>query len=178
MLSPGAMDPALEALEREWTGHKLAGAHVQEGCLGWLPYPLREWRLLMEAARANGALGPYLELGSGIGTKVLAARDLGYDGYGVENNPVLVREAERLGAQTALDDVRTASVVHAGIVYVNHPLAAEEDEMALERRVQAELKPGAVLIQVRSGHHPHGSHWELLKQIRTGDVAWRKIAGM
>jgi hypothetical protein len=162
----------LDRLEEEWASRDI---ETPAGCLRWLPYPLADWHKLMQKVIETGPRGcTYLELGAGIGTKVLAARRLGIDGYGIEINPVYVDEAMRIGAQVALGDVRKASVSGHGVVYLNHPLADETAERELEQRVQAELSPGAILVQVRSALVPAGSHWELLGRLNAQDLAVRK----
>lgn len=147
--------------------------HAAPGCLGWIPYPLPAFRVLLAAAIAAGH-GPFVDLGCGIGTKVLAAAGQGLRGYGVEIVPAYVREAARLGAPVVVGDVRGWPVCRAGIVYLNHPLASDIDQALLEERVQAQMRPGSVLVQVNSVMLP-GPGWEIIRIVGDGDVAAVKL---
>jgi trans-aconitate methyltransferase len=105
----------------------------------------------------------FLDLGAGIGTKVLIAAQLGYQAMGVEVVPAYLSKAREIGANVAYGDVRSTSVRGFGIVYLNHPLADACEENALEARVLAELSPGAALINVHSPNdRPRGAHWRTI----------------
>jgi hypothetical protein len=153
------------------------------GELPWLPYPLGEWLDLM--TRVNAHITPqastYLELGAGIGTKVALAQAMGFHATGIEICPEYCQQARLVGAAVQCLDVRSEAAelqfALADVVYMNHPLADRLGEIKLERCVQARLKPGAILVQVRSAWPPAGNPWLVLHQVREGDLAVRKNPG-
>jgi trans-aconitate methyltransferase len=152
----------LAALEERW---RARGPAPDPDCTGFLPYPVEPFRRLLAAVRAH-VTGTFCDLGAGIGTKVLIAAQLGYQATGIEIRQDYLAEATRIGADVRPGDVRTTEARGYDVVYLNHPLAGADAEAALERRVQAELSPGAVLITVNSpSPPPHGAHWRTLATV-------------
>jgi trans-aconitate methyltransferase len=121
--------------------------------------------LFVPAAGANR----FLDLGAGIGTKVKIAAQMGYGAMGVDIIPAYISEARRIGAPVTFCDVRKAPVAGFAVVYMNHPLADQAEQNALEARVLAELSPAAVLINVHSvSDRPRGAHWRTLATTSDG----------
>jgi SAM-dependent methyltransferase len=149
-------------LEDEWS--QTANEAAALGQIGFLPYPLDGFRYLLQMVRPF--LPPahsFLDLGAGIGTKVLIAAQLGYQAMGVEVVPAYLTKAREIGANVAYGDVRSTSVRGFGIVYLNHPLAVADEQADLEARIRAELSPGAALICVNSpSPKPCGAHWRTI----------------
>ena len=167
----------LADLEDSWTGRP-----GTPGELPWLPYPSEEFNALMVWVRIHAQVNAtYFELGAGIGTKVLMAQQGGFRASGVEICELYAAKARQLGAAVQLGDVRSErtleQVALSDVVYMNHPLADRLEEFKLEQAVQARLRPGAILVTVRSANPPHGSPWSVLCQLREGDLAVRKDSG-
>jgi SAM-dependent methyltransferase len=165
----------LHALEMEWAGRMTEGVPLD--CIRFIPYPMGRFRLLLETAMAHGS-GPFLDLGAGIGTKVLAAKEAGLDAHGIELVPAYLAEAERIGADVRPGDIRhiqASRLALYGIIYLNHPLAGAEATQALENRVRVALRPGGVLICVNGElPAPAGAHWLSLVQLDGSAYAVKK----
>jgi SAM-dependent methyltransferase len=120
---------------------------------GWEPYPPAEFVRLLYIAMARNQ-GPFIDLGCGIGTKVLLAEAIGLKALGVELFPAYAAEAKRLGANVVRWDLRDGppdpTIRKCGIVYINHPFRDTVAEDILELRVQEVMAPGAVLITVNN----------------------------
>jgi trans-aconitate methyltransferase len=161
-------------LERIHSGEGAGPGHE----VGFLPYPIMEFRHLLDAAISHHPPPSFIDLGAGIGTKVELARLAGiHAASGIEISDHLLECAESYGFAVFRGDVRTYRVAGIGIVYLNHPLADTQQEAELELRIQAELSPGSVLISVHSHlPPPTGSHWLHLAQVEPHDVAVAKRA--
>lgn len=148
------------------------------GRIGFIPYPLDGFRTLLKAALATRPATPsFLDLGAGIGSKLVVASQMGCKPVnGVEVVASYVAEARRRQLPVAFMDVTCAPVAFHAIVYLNHPLADPAAERALEERVHAELSPHALLIQVRGlTPIPHGAHWQTICQLNETDAVARKL---
>lgn len=89
--------------------------------------------------------GSLLELGPGRGTFLAAARDAGFDVYGVELNPRQARfVTDRLGIPcvTSLDDVHELGVEQFDVIYHCSVLSHFYDPLAEFQRFNALLKAG------------------------------------
>jgi hypothetical protein len=167
----------LIALEAKWATRGLVDG-LPQGCVLFSPFPMRLFALLLGTARRIYPLGPFTDLGAGIGAKVAYAASLGMKASGIEVVPEYAEEARRIGADVRLGDIRTEDFTGlAGIVYINHPLGGSGGEVPLERRIQAQIAPGAVLISVNSSSPPAGSHWEKLGGDGSLHTVMRKVAG-
>lgn len=124
-------------------------ATLDADCRGWEPYSLDLFRSLLELAIPAAAGTRFLDIGSGTGEKLAAARELGLDPEGVEINDAYADEADRHGLVTHRADARTWDRYgDYDIVYLNHPLVSEDTEADFERWLHPQLQPGAVLVQV------------------------------
>jgi len=165
----------LGELEQAWTGRQGPPG------IGWIPYPLPQFRILLAAAMGTFTSAPsFCDFGAGIGTKVLTAAQMGCrPANGCETFPAYLAEARRIHADVVRLDVRACPAAGHHIVYLNHPLADATEERALEARIAAELSPGCVLIGVHLlSPAPCGAHWETICTTRDGR-AWvaRKTTG-
>ena len=122
---------------------------LDSDCYGYVPLPNKEWRPSFEAARSFLATGArFLDLGCGVGTKVLRAQRSGLDAWGLELRPRYVRIAHKLGAQVIEGDARKVIDVIEDFdcVYLFHLLVDVEAEKALEQRTMTLMRPGSLLI--------------------------------
>jgi len=130
---------------------------------------------------------PYslLEVGCGIGTKAAyAQRAHGLYVEGIDRIPGYVAAARRLRVNAYMTDAaRYSGYGDFGIVFVNHPFRRREDEEPLERKIQAAMMPGSVLISVNSNYFPYNmacpqavANWEPLTRPDLWPIhgAWRK----
>jgi hypothetical protein len=172
----------LEAIEAAWKdpGDYTDGVHWP--CLF---YDLDRFAVMLDSAAeaiwpTGGGIGPvpftFLEVGSGIGTKAAYAMEAyGMLADGIERIPEYIAESRKLGIRTfEVDAMEFGGYQNYGIVYVNHPFRHRQQEEPLERKIQAEMLPGAVLIAVNSSYWPQ---WELLEprdRLWPMHGAWRK----
>lgn len=151
------LEGELSALEKEWYERAI---QVAPEFYPWVPYPLLKFaRLLAIAMEVNP--GPMVELGAGIGTKVLMARAMGVETLGVENNEIYLKEAARLGASVVEGDIRDFDVAPYGIVYTYHPLFPEAHEAGFEGYIQGSMSVGSVFICPKVACWP-GNRWKIL----------------
>ena len=116
----------IEALDLEWAQKEIL--HPPDS-FGWSPYPLGLFAPLLDAALAHSKGPRFLDVGSGIGTTLLLARQAGLDPEGVEQIEEFAVFADRLGFTTHRADVRGWDGYDGyDIVYVNHPLINTELE--------------------------------------------------
>ncbi len=163
----------IRSVDAKWAGHGAA----RPGWVGYLPYPAERFAQLIAAAAPFAAPRTFIDLGAGVGTKMLIAHAAGLDVFGVDEDAELIEAAHQLGMPVFRHDVRTAPVAGYGVVYINHPLAGAQSEAALEQRVRAQLSPGAILISVHSQlPPPAGAHWETLLPASDHDMVVRKHA--
>lgn len=159
------LETYLSSLEKEWYDRAI---DVGSQAYPWIPYPLIKFaRMLVVAVKVNP--GPLIELGAGIGTKVLMARAMGIEAYGIENNPVYLAEAQRLGANVSAGDIRDFDVKPYGIVYTYHPLYPEAAEAGYEGYLQGSMQVGSVFICPKVAHRP-GSRWRVLADLYDEDL--------
>lgn len=136
----------IQQLEQEWVQRDVP--HPPD-CFGWAPAPIGLFTELLQVAVEHGAAGRFLDVGSGIGTKLLLAQDAGFDVEGVEQLDELAAAADEHGLTTHRADARGwDGYADYDVVYLNHPLANTEFETPFEQWLHQQLKPGAVLIQV------------------------------
>lgn len=168
---------AMTALE-----HKYASREDSESpdSWGYLAYPHVLFGQMLDAAvKAADAERPrMIDLGCGIGTKLLAAERAGCEALGIEHDPRLAEEALKLGAtvyEADLADPGTwrGPVSETDIVFCNSPFRDPVLEIAFEAGLADAMKPGAVLmLGNKAGPDPAG--WERLTTVIERDGAWKK----
>lgn len=168
----------MEEVEAAWEHPPELEDGVHYPCLFYL---LDRFALMLDAAVdviRSDSLVPYsyLEVGCGIGTKAAyAMRAYQLLTCGIDRLPRYVGEAVKLGVGAEVADAEQYGFYgDFGIVYVNHPFMDRDAEAALERKIQAEMLPGAVLICVNTPHFPQG--WEPVYKPPVWPLhgAWRK----
>jgi trans-aconitate methyltransferase len=137
-----------QQMEREWM-RKVPGAG-DEMHTPWMPFCIPDFVALMAEALPDlppGA-GRFLEIGAGIGTKMVIARELfGMDVSGVERT-----DEYASAARTAGLDVQTADALgwdgygKADLIWFNRPFRDQAAQARLEAQVWAEAAPGTVVI--------------------------------
>lgn len=142
-----------------------------EGTYGYIPLPNKEF--LPSLTAAYEYLGPsarFIDVGCGVGTKVIRASRLGWDAYGIEINPRFVRLAQRFGAAAIEADARTWNgYADFDCVFMFHLLTDVDQERELEYKVMEAMKPGALLILYGIINPRIDEGWEEI-----GFHVWRK----
>ena len=101
------------------------------------------------------------EAGAGIGTKLyLAKHKYELTEMGYEINPEYIRQARELGVEIEMRDLRDLDNQPPwgafDIVYYSLPFKSDIFEARWERQLQADMRPGAVLIAAHPGVKPYG----------------------
>ena len=137
----------------------------------WSPLDLEEFSRMLEVARSLAMDGlrrlTFVELGSGIGTKLYLARyHFGMSEYGYEINRDYIEQARSLYVNTTEYDLRSGmppAVADADIVYIARPFKSDESdpvkpdavEIAWEQSVHAAMRTGAVLVAAYAAVKPY-----------------------
>ena len=143
----------IEQLEQEWLERE---GHLRQDPIlyGWEPYPPSRFLALLQIAAAQFEPGPdirFLDVGGGIGTKALIAKQMGMDAWSIEMFPEYVLQSVELGVSTIRADIRTFDGYGAyDILYVNHPIREPDEQDKLEHEIHVQMKLGAVLITVHN----------------------------
>lgn len=173
---------SFEALINPLSGAQLT-KHVRSGAYEYIPLPLERFLMSLTAARAalpkNRTQAPsFIDVGCGIGTKVLLAKQMGFIAHGIEVNREYVRVARDLlvghgprweAPATIAEHKANAAkrVIHGDarkhdyspydVIYFYCPRSSfnqknGSDEVALEERILSTAKPGAVIL-AHLAHH-------------------------
>lgn len=117
--------------------------------LGWMPFQMADFiGIMTEAIRETD--GPlFLEVGSGIGTKMMVARYLfGLTTHGIEYSETLatVAKQKHRGSVTVADALSLAegSYSRADIIWMYRCFRDPVLQDQLEQRIYGEMKPGAI----------------------------------
>lgn len=136
---------------------------IDEKCVGYIPMRLRDFRPALSIAAAIKPHGSFLDVGCGIGTKLLLAQRAGLTTNGIEIRPRYAAMAMKMAPGTNLmwGDVREIDVPWSAfdIVFCYSPLD-EPDESELEARIAREMRPDAVCMMA----------------YRNMPEPWRKVA--
>lgn len=137
----------------------------EDGRYPFIPFPPREFSNW--ALRANDLfvhlygyqLRPlFLDVGSGIGTKVALARYLGIQSHGIEMNPRYMRVAQRkLRIESSrlfeIDARKFTDYGNYQIIYFYCPMKNQKAQINLEKVIYDGAKEGTIFIQVLKMNH-------------------------
>lgn len=162
------------ALDTDWMSSQ-AGRDDRH-CAPWMPFPVFDFIALTAEALPESPGDRFLEIGCGIGTRMLLAQEIyGLDVSGVERVPEYAEQARALGLTVSVED----ALAHKGygghdILWFNRPFRDQMLQRALEQRVWEQMAPGAVAMCANL-ESPPPSGWPLILddwEIRRG--IWRK----
>ena len=133
-------------LEHEWVRKDIG--HGDAKCTPWIPFPWYDFTALVAEAVTEVDGDRFLEIGAGVGTKMMLARDIfGFEVRGIECVPEYAARAREAGL-----DVVTADALHwdgyAGydLVWFNRPYADADMQAKLEAKIWHDVSPGTVVI--------------------------------
>lgn len=149
-------------LEREWMTRP-AGRDDLARYLPWMPFSWPDFVALVAEALPETTGDRFLDVGCGIGTKLLLAEEIfGLDVRGVERVPEFVKEARQCGLIVAeADALGWDGYGEFDIVFFNRPFHDNDVQAQLEQQVWADMKSGAVVIAVNLIAPPPAS-WYLI----------------
>lgn len=143
----------------------------QDGYYGWMGLPVDDF--LEGIAIVRQALGAgehsFLEVGSGIGSKLLLARQLGFDVAGVELNDRYAKVARFMvpRAPVTVTNAFAFTRYHKyDVVYCFHPCVDDRQQLRLNRLIVEHMKQGGVFFCPGAGFPRWVEH--------LGGPVWRK----
>jgi 2-polyprenyl-3-methyl-5-hydroxy-6-metoxy-1,4-benzoquinol methylase len=147
-----ALGLAIERLEVAWLPVELVRGELH----AYEPLRVDQFLDMLTVAREVAPGSRYLEVGPGIGTKLLVVAALGLDAHGIENRAQYIGTARFLLDQppqtfepptVELADARGWERYREfDIVYAYRPVRGEEGQVAFERHLTEQMRPGAVLL--------------------------------
>lgn len=135
-----ALDQTLTRLEAGWFT-----PHGDDTGFDLHPLPMREFLAGMAAC---GEPGRFIDLGCGVGTKLLVAHLLGWAVVGVERHADYADAARRLvpEATVVTGDVLDVSLDGFDVVYSYRLMVDLDAQHELNRRIVARMRPGALFF--------------------------------
>jgi 2-polyprenyl-3-methyl-5-hydroxy-6-metoxy-1,4-benzoquinol methylase len=122
-----------------------------EDWFGWIPLRLDVFLSGLLAVRDQLGFGRHrlLEVGSGIGSKLVLAHALGFEPVGIERYEPYVTVCRRLYPHVTVrvaDAERFAGYGAYDVVYSNRVASSLDRQAAINQRIAARLAPGACLF--------------------------------
>jgi SAM-dependent methyltransferase len=109
------------------------------------------------ARQATAAKSPaFLECGSGFGFVAALARELGFNVTGIEVVPTYVEQSRRFFPSVRVEEADLLTFDRFGafdVIYYFNPFADDEVQAGFERRIEAALRPGGIIIANRKLTH-------------------------
>lgn len=147
----------LRAISRTMLGLEMALApRCGEAETRYLPFVslgVEEFSRCMDVAIANLPGRRFMDVGCGIGTKLLFAATLGFNVRGIELRHDCAEVARRLVGQDCVTVANAFDVdsFDADVVYSHRCCVYSEEQLSLERHIAANMPTGSLLIL------PHGA---------------------
>lgn len=148
----------------------------------WMPFQPADFIGMLSEAVAEAEGSTFLEIGSGIGTKSLLARELfGLSTTGIEYDDTLLTVALKNGRGPAWQgdalQYTGEMYTHADIIWMYRPFKDAVLQDQLEQRVYDEMKPGAIIAGGQFENRPVGFWATVLDDWDTGRRGiWKKLA--
>ena len=127
----------------------------------WMPFQLADFIAIMTEVMCVTEGVVFLEVGSGVGTKSMVARNMfGLSTYGIEYDETLLTVAaqKRRGPVWHGDALTYPAGLYGeyDIIWMYRPFRDPELQDSLEKRIYQEMRPGAVLAGAGLEHAPDG----------------------
>lgn len=169
--SIAATQRLIERLEAQLTP---SGPVLDEDWYGWIALPLKTFLEGMLIARR--ILGPgqhrFLDVGSGIGTKLILAHELGYKAHGIERWKPYVQTSEQIAPFATVlhaDAARYSAYDAWDLVYLYGIATDPSDHEQINRHITHHMRPGALFFCARQPFPTWLEHVDHL--------IWRKLEG-
>lgn len=153
-------------MERAWQNKVNQPSHERQRYAPWLPFQIYEYIPLVAEALPETDGNRFLEIGCGIGTKMLLTHELfGLDVSGIERNEEYAAAARRLGLNVAVADALTWNGYDAfDLIWFNRVFRDVAAEADLEARVWSMARPGAVIMCANLEAGPPPSWYPILDE--------------
>lgn len=152
----GALAHTIDALERAWFPAVLP-EHPE--FYEYQSTPVDTFVVALAQARELAQGDSYLEVGCGIGTKLVIAQHFGFEVHGIEARAQYAATAAFLCPEAKIEvaDARYYDAYNAfDVIFCYRPIISEEGQAALDRRICEQAKDGAVLLCPYRDLAPHG----------------------
>lgn len=142
-----SMIATVTALDAEWR-KSAAGRDNLPVYLPWMPFPAYDFVALVTEALPETYGDRFLDIGAGIGTKMLLAEEIfGLDVRGVERVPEYVKQARERGLVIAeANALGWDGYGDYDLIFFNRPFYDTDQQAQLEQQVWEDMKSGAVVI--------------------------------
>jgi len=137
---------------------------------------LEQLGLARRAARSSRPR--LLECGSGFGFIAALARELGFDVTGVEVEPSYVEHSRRLFPSVRVEQADLSTFERFGefdVIYYFGPFSDDEVQARFERRVEASLGPGGIVVANRKVTDDWRRSFEVLAKGEARSWVLRKM---
>ncbi len=143
----------------EWIGHgRIPGQKPDPIRNPWMPFQAAEFIAMLAEVLPESAGCDFLDVGSGIGTKIMLAEELfNLNAWGIETDEVMARHANYYGRYTELQDALTCSDYNdVDIIWLYRPFRDRLSQVQLEHRVFSMMKPGTIVFGGAWESQPRG----------------------
>jgi SAM-dependent methyltransferase len=168
---------AVQSSLRDWIAGGVGSLEGRPESWGFVSMPVAAvLEQLRVAERATPARSPtFLECGSGFGFVGALAREVGFDVTCVEIEPRYVELSRRLFPSVRVEEADLLAFDRFGafdVVYYYCPFADDAAQARFEHRVEADLKPGGIVLAQRklTDDWRASGAFELLSS--DGSMAW------
>lgn len=159
------------AEDLQWLSHgRVPGQKPDPVYNPWMPFQMAEFVALLAECVAYSEGRVFLDVGSGVGTKVQVAKILfGLEAYGIEYDQDMMVHATGKERTTILADALTCNPEHywnADIIWMYRPFRDSLQQAKLEHRIFELMKPGAIIAGAQWENAPNGfeiivDDWEI-----------------
>lgn len=161
-----ALGELVDRLERGWYGAEFwddPREHI------YAPWPIKEFVTALSTVREATENVAYLEVGCGIGSKLVLAAFMGFDVTGIEKRERYVAVARHLcpEARVEVAEARGYGYRAFDVIYCYRPFVDDDLEAALEAEITAGSRPGTILILP---DRDPGPSWQ-----RLAPNVWRRL---
>jgi SAM-dependent methyltransferase len=149
-------------LDQEWMRH--SAGHDDPRATPWMPFPMFDFIALVAEALPEAPGDSFLEIGCGVGTRMLLAREIyGLDVHGFDRVPEYVAQARGFGLSAEVADaLEYGDYGKFDLLWFNRPFADRALQRKLEVTVWEAMKPGAVVITANLEAPPPEGWWLIL----------------
>ena len=147
--------------------------------LPWMPFQIPEFLALLAEAIPATTGSRFLEIGAGIGTKMLLAREIfGLDVTGIEISDEHAQAALSQGLDVLTCDALDFTGYGAyDLIWFYRPVRDPDLQAALEKAVWDGMSPGAVVICAALEAPPSPARfWPVLEDLDRPRGIWCKIS--
>jgi SAM-dependent methyltransferase len=151
-----AMAAVLDAIQTSFRDRMASGISTLTGrpeSWGFVPAPTAYVvdQLRVAWSRTPARSPRFLECGSGFGFVAALAREVGFSVTGIEIEPSYVEISRGLFPSVRVEEADLTTFDRFGdfdVIYYYKPFAEEDRQARFERRVEAALRPGGIVLAI------------------------------